>query len=134
MLMTIRFRSLTFRGEAMKKSGKTMPQQNREVCRAVCAIVHANINENVFFQQSGFKTRISRLRKNVFADNGVMVELDQGYVKIKVYVDTIVGECSILLNATELQKNIEEEIVLLTSFLPKEIDVIITGINVKKTH
>ncbi|MBT2686337.1 hypothetical protein [Bacillus sp. ISL-37] len=118
----------------MKKSGKIMPQQNREVCRAVCAIVHANINENVFFQQSGAKTRISRLRRNAFADNGVIVELDQGYVKIKVYVDTVVGEYSILLNATELQKNIEEEIVLLTSFLPKEIDVIITGINVKKTQ
>ena len=112
-----------------------MPQQNREVCRVVCAIVHANINENVFFQQSGFIPRISGLRRrNAFADNGVIVELDQGYVKIKVYVDTIIGEYSILLNATEFQKNIEEEIVLLTSFLPKEIDVIITGIKVKKTH
>jgi uncharacterized alkaline shock family protein YloU len=133
--MNIRFRTLTFRGEAMEKSGNIMPQQNREVCRAVCAIVHANINENVFFQQSGFKPRISGLgRRNSFADNGVIVELDQGYVKIKVYVDTIVGEYSILLNATELQKNVEEEIVLLTSFFPKEIDVIITGIKVKKTH
>lgn len=111
-----------------------MSQQNREVCRAVCAIVNANINESGFFQQSGLKTRISGLRRNSFADNGVIVELDQGYVKIKVYVDTIVGEYSILLNARELQKNIEEEIVQLTSILPKEIDVIITGINVKKTH
>ncbi|GAE45895.1 hypothetical protein JCM21738_2744 [Mesobacillus boroniphilus JCM 21738] len=74
------------------------------------------------------------MRRNAFADNGVIVELDQDKVKIKVYVDTIVGEYTILLNATELQKNIEEEIVLLTSFLPNEIDVIVTGINVKKTH
>jgi uncharacterized alkaline shock family protein YloU len=118
----------------MKKPGKIMPQQNRDVCRAICAIVHANINENLNFQQSGSKTRISRLRRNAFTDNGVIVELDQGCLKIKVYVETIVGEYSILLNATELQKNIEEEIVLLTSFLPKEIDVIITGIKVKKTH
>lgn len=110
-----------------------MPPQYREVCSAVCAIVHANINENCFFQQSGSKTRI-RLRKNSFVDNGVIVEFDQGYVKIKVYVDTMVGDYSILLNAIELQKNIEEEIVLLTSILPKKIDVNITGINVKKTQ
>ncbi|MBS8263326.1 hypothetical protein DYI25_02600 [Mesobacillus boroniphilus] len=118
----------------MKKSGKIMPQQYREVCRAVCAIVNANINENRTFQQSRLKNRISRLRRNSFADNGVIVELDQGYVKIKVYVDTIVGEYSILFNAIELQKNIEEEIVLFTSILPKKIDVIITGIHVKKTQ
>ncbi|WLR53613.1 hypothetical protein LC048_13885 [Mesobacillus subterraneus] len=119
----------------MKKSGDVMPQQIREVCRAVCAIVHANINENVFFQLSRYKTRISRLRRrNAFADNGVMVEFDRGYVKIKVFVDICIGEYSILENATELQKNIEEEIVLFTSFLPKAIDVIISGINVKKTH
>lgn len=118
----------------MKKSGEIMPQQYREVCRAVCAIVHANINENRFFQQSESKNKISRLRRNSFADNGVIVELDQGYVIIKIYVDAMVGEYSILFNAIEFQKNIEEEIVLFTSILPKEIDVIITGINVKKTQ
>lgn len=126
--------TLKLRGEAMKKSGKMMPQQYREVCRAVCAIVHANINENGFFKQSGIKNRISRLRRNAFADNGVIVDFDQGSVKVKVYVDTIVGEHSIFINAMELQKTIEEEIVLLTSILPKKIDVIITGIYVKKTQ
>ena len=118
----------------MDQSGKIMPQQYREVCRAVCAIVHANINENCFFQQSRLKNRISSIRKHSFADNGVIVEIDQGYVKVKVYVDTFTGEYSILLNAIELQKNIEEEIVLLTSILPKQIDVSITDIAVKKTH
>jgi uncharacterized alkaline shock family protein YloU len=126
--------TLTARGEEMKESRIIMPPQYREVCRAVCAIVHANINENHFFYQSKLKNRISRLRRNSFADNGVIVELDQGDVKIKVYVDTVVGNYSILYTAMELQKNIEEEIVLLTSILPKKIDVIIMGLNIKKTQ
>jgi uncharacterized alkaline shock family protein YloU len=120
------------RGEAM--SGKIMASQYREVCRAVCAIVHANINENCFFQQSSLRTRIAVLKRYSFKDNGVIVELDQGYVKIKVYVDTMIGEYSIILRAVELQKSIAEEIVLLTSIQPKEVDVIITGINIKKTQ
>lgn len=118
----------------MEQSKKFMPPQCREVCRAVCAIVHANIDENRFFYQSKLKHRRSRLRKNAFADQGVVVELDQGNVKIKAYVDTMVGENSILLAAMDLQKNIHEEIELLTSILPKKIDVIITGLNVKKTQ
>lgn len=111
-----------------------MPLQFREVCRAVCAIVHANINDSPFFHQSKVKARISRLRRNSFADNGVIVDLDQGIVKIKVYVDTMIGEYSILLAAMELQKNIEEEVVLLTSIIPKKVDIFITGLNVKKTQ
>ncbi|NKE05404.1 MULTISPECIES: hypothetical protein [Mesobacillus] len=118
----------------MKESRKVMPLEYREVCRAVCAIVHANINDSPFFHQSKVKARISRLRRNSFADNGVFVELDQGIVKIKVYVDTIAGENPILLNAMVLQKNIEEEIVLLTSIMPKKIDIFITGLNIKKTQ
>ena len=111
-----------------------MPPQTREVCRAICAIVHANINDSPFFHQSKVKTRISRLRRNSFSDNGVIVELDQGIVKIKAYVDTTVGEYPILLAAMKLQKNIEEEIVLLTSIMPTKIDIFITGLNVKKTQ
>jgi uncharacterized alkaline shock family protein YloU len=130
--MAIGSATLTLRGEAM--SGKIMASQYREVCRAVCAIVHANINENCFFQQSSLRTRIAVLKRYSFKDNGVIVELDQGYVKIKVYVDTMIGEYSIVLRAVELQKSIAEEIVLLTSIQPKEVDVIITGINIKKTQ
>jgi uncharacterized alkaline shock family protein YloU len=118
----------------MKESRKIMPLQYREVCRAVCAIVHANINDSPFFHQAKVKARISRLQRNSFADNGVIVNLDQGIVKIKVYVETTVGEYSILFNAMELQKNIEQEIMLLTSIIPRKIDVVITGLNVKKTQ
>lgn len=124
----------TFRGEAMKRPGKIMPQQYREVCRAVCAIVNVNINENRYFQQSGVKNRVSRLRRNSFTDNGVVVEIDKGYVKIRVYVNAMIGEYSILFNAIELQKNIEEEMILLTSISPKGIDIIINQLNAKKTQ
>lgn len=118
----------------MQEPRRFMSLQYREVCRAVCAIVHANIDESRYFHQSKLN-RISRLRKNSFADHGVVVELDQGNVKIKIHVTTMIGNYSILLTAMELQKNIKEEIVLMTSILPKKIDVIITGlINVKKTQ
>jgi uncharacterized alkaline shock family protein YloU len=118
----------------MKNSGNVIPVHFKELCRAICAIVHANINDNQFFYQSVTKTKIPALRKFSFADNGVICELDQERVKIKLFVKTKIGEHSIYHNAVELQRRIAEEIFLFTSLLPEEIDVIITGINVKKTQ
>lgn len=118
----------------MDISGNIQAHHSSELCRAVCAIVHANINENRFFQQSGIKMGIPPISKYSFTDNGVRVELDRNDVKIRIHVNVSVGESSICQNAAELQRAITEEVVLLTSIAPKEIDVIITGINVKKTH
>ncbi|WP_079508315.1 hypothetical protein [Mesobacillus jeotgali] len=118
----------------MKNSREAIPVHFKELCRAICAIVHANINDNRFFYQSVTKSRIPALRKFSFADNGVICELDEENVKIKLFVTTIVGEHSIYHNAMELQHRIAEEILLFTSLLPEEIDVIITGIKVKKTQ
>ncbi|MBT2678441.1 hypothetical protein J7E38_05470 [Bacillus sp. ISL-35] len=118
----------------MKNSGNVIPVQLRELCRAICAIVHANINEDAFFHQSELKTRIPVFRKSAFSDNGVRCELEQGNVNIKVFVNAMLGEHSIYHNAMDLQRRIAEEIILYTSFLPKKIDVIITGVKAKKTQ
>ena len=120
------------RGGAMKNTKNIMPPFLREVCSAVCAIVHANINESFYFKQSGFKKRIrlsSKLRKNVFSDHGVIVEIDQDMIKVKIRVSVMVGESTIFQNALDLQQKITEEILLLTSFKTQRVDIIITGIH-----
>jgi hypothetical protein len=108
-----------------------MPSYLREVCSAVCAIVHANINECCFLKQSvsSKRTRIPSFRKQSFSDNGVIVELDQGMINIKIHVSAMVSELPIIQNVFVLQRSIAEEILLLTSFNPKRIDFIITGIH-----
>jgi hypothetical protein len=115
----------------MKNTRIIMPSHLREVCSAVCAIVHANINENSLFKQSVSRkrTRISSLRKQSFSDNGVIVELDQGMINVKIHVSAMVSELPIIQNVLVLQRSIAEEILLLTSFNPKRIDFIITGIH-----
>jgi uncharacterized alkaline shock family protein YloU len=118
----------------MKNSESIIPVQYRELCRAICAIAHANVNEDVFFHQSELQTRIPVFRRTAFSDNGVRCDLDQGNVNIKVFVIAMLGEHSIYHNALELQKRIAEEIILYTSILPKKIDVIVTGVKAKKTQ
>ncbi|CAM3753573.1 hypothetical protein [Mesobacillus thioparans] len=118
----------------MENSGNIIPAQFQELCRAICAIVHANIDEDGFFYQSVIKTRMPAFRRSAFSDNGVKCELNQGNVNIKVFVNAMLGEHSIYHNAKELQRRIAEEIILYTSFLPKKIDVIITGVKGKKTQ
>jgi uncharacterized alkaline shock family protein YloU len=116
----------------MKTTKNIMPPFLREVCSAVCAIVHANINESHYFKQSGFKKRTrlsSKLRKNVFSDHGVIVEIEQDIINVKIYVSVRINESTIFHNALELQHKITEEILLLTSFKVQRVDIIITGIH-----
>lgn len=116
----------------MKNTKNIMPPFLREVCSAVCAIVHANINDCHYFKQSGFKKRTSissKLRKNVLSDHGVIVEIDQEIINVKIHVSVRVSELSVFHNALELQNKIMEEILLLTSFKVQRVDIIITGIH-----
>lgn len=120
------------RGETMKNAKNIMPPFLREVCSAICAIVHANINENQFFKQSGFnkRTRISsKLKRNIFSDHGVIVEVDQDMIKVRVYISTRVGTAALIGKAIELQQKITEDILLLTSFKIRQVDIVITGIH-----
>ncbi|MEH7882905.1 hypothetical protein V7654_01150 [Bacillus sp. JJ1609] len=116
----------------MKNTKNIMPPFLREVCSAVCAIVHANINESQYFKQSGFKKRTrlsSKLRKNVLSDHGVIVEIEQEIINVKIYVSARIGASTIFHDALELQHKITEEILLLTSFKVQRVDIIITGIH-----
>ncbi|HAQ07285.1 MAG TPA: hypothetical protein DCR24_07110 [Bacillus bacterium] len=114
----------------MKNSGNTIHPFIKEVCSAVCAIVHANIHDNILFSQSGTskKTMLSSLRKQCFSDNGVIVELDEGTINIILHVSAKVGHSSIFKNALELQYKIIEEIFLFTTFKTDKVNVIITDI------
>lgn len=115
----------------MKNTVNSIPPFIKEVCSAICAIVHANIHENILFTQSGSrkKKRISSLRKQCFSDNGVIVELDQGTINIIIHVTAKVGHSPIFKNALDLQHKIIEEIFLLTTFKADNVDVIITDIH-----
>lgn len=116
----------------MKNTKNIMPPFLREVCSAVCAIVHANINESHYFKQSVFKKRTrlsSKLRKNVFSDHGVIVEIDEEMIHVKIHVSVLIGPSTIFQNALELQDKITDEILLLTSFKTKHVDIIITGLH-----
>jgi uncharacterized alkaline shock family protein YloU len=114
----------------MKNAKYTMPPSVREVCSAVCAIVHANIIESGYFKQSRSKkrTKLTSIKKDFFSDHGVDVEVHQGMINIKIYVSALIGQIPIYDHARDLQKNIAEEVMLLTSFQVRKIDVIIKSL------
>jgi uncharacterized alkaline shock family protein YloU len=115
----------------MKNSDNNIPPFIREVCSAVCAIVHANIDETRLFKQSRARkiTRISPIKKQGFSDNGVIVEFNCGLIYIKIHVSARIGETSIYKNATNLQYKVMEDILFFTSYQAKKVDVIITDIH-----
>lgn len=115
----------------MKNSNNNISPFIREVCSAACAIVHANIDETEMFEQSRApkKNRISHIRKRSFSDNGVIVELAHGVIYIKMYVSARISETSIYKNAKSLQYKVMEDILLLTTYQARKVDIIITGIH-----
>lgn len=115
----------------MENSSKENPPFLKEACSAVCAVVHANINDSRSFIQSGSrkKPNISSLGKQCFSDNGVIVEHDQGMITITLHVNVKAGHSSIYKRAIELQESIMDEVFLLTSFKIKKVNILITSIH-----
>jgi uncharacterized alkaline shock family protein YloU len=114
----------------MNTDENIIPPFLRAVCSAICVIVHASLAECSLFIPSGTrKTGIPAFGKHVFADQGVIVELDHGRITIKIHVIARTGSVSLLKRAFELQRKISEEIYLLTLFQAEKVDVIITGIH-----
>lgn len=114
----------------MNTEENIVPPFLRAVGSAICAIVHASLAECSLFTPSGTrKTGIPAFGKHVFADQGVIVELDHGRITIKIHVLARTGSVPILNRAFELQRHITEEIFLLTLFKVEKVDVIITGIH-----
>lgn len=114
----------------MNNSRNNMPASSKDVCSAVCAIVHANIIENGQFKQkrSMKRTRFTSIKKDVFSDHGVEVEVYKGMINIKVHVSALIDQASILEKAKELQENIFEEVTMLTSFQVRKIDILIKSL------
>lgn len=104
-----------------------MPASSKDVCSAVCAIVHANIIESGQFKQKSSikRSRLTSIRRDIFSDHGVEVEVYKGMVNIKVHVSALIGQAAIFEKAKELQMNISEEVTLLTSFQVRKIDIVI---------
>ncbi|RSD28144.1 hypothetical protein [Mesobacillus subterraneus] len=122
----------------MKNSRKIMPPHYREVCRAVCAIVHANLDEDRFFQPSRAWKRSSffSARGFSFSDHGVIVGIEQDLLNVKIYATALTGDFPLYQTAFLLQERIAEEIRLLTSIFPNKIDIVITSVRTmqKKTQ
>ena len=71
----------------MNTEENIIPPFLRAVCSAICVIVHASLADCSLFTPSDTrKTGIPAFGKDVFADQGVIVEIAHGRITVKIYV------------------------------------------------
>lgn len=114
----------------MNQEKPVIPPLFRALSSAVCAIVHASIDEfSCFSAASTSKIAfISSLGKQVYSDQCVIVEHDQGRIIIRVQVNAQSGSQAILTNALELQRKISEDVYTLTRFKVEKVHIAVTRI------
>lgn len=114
----------------MNQEKPVIPPLFRAVGSAICAIVHASIDEFSCFAASSTNKMafISALGKQIYSDQGVTVESDQGRITVRVQVSVKTGSQAILNNSMKLQRKISEEVYALTRFKVENVHMAITGI------
>ncbi|WP_210363694.1 hypothetical protein [Bacillus sp. REN3] len=103
---------------------------SREVCMALCAIIHAAIDESSFFTQAaeGNRRKLQFPRKYCFSDGGVMIGMEDGKITAKVHIGMEVGSLSIHKTVLGLQKRIFHDAALLTGHVIGKVDVFVANI------